>query len=101
MLWSNLCFSSNLTYVSEAQSENEQEEVLEAVAPFPHHKDSESELGTEEEDDYYSDDEAVEEEEEGENDGTNVKDDILDGITLKKLMSSKCQAAVKGRANFV
>ncbi len=100
MIWSNLCFSSNLTYVSEAQSENKKKEVLEAVAPFPHHKDSESGLGTEEEDDCYSDDEEGEEEE-GENDDTNDEDDILDGITLKKLMSSKCQAAVKGRINFV
>ena len=96
MLWSNLWFSSNLTYVSEAQSENEQEEVLEAVAPFPHHKDSESELGTEEEDDYYSDDEAVEEEEEGENDGTNVKDDILDGITLKKTYVKQVPSCSQG-----
>jgi hypothetical protein len=52
MLWSNLWFSSNLTYVSEAQSENEQEEELEAVAPFPWHKSSDIKLGTEEEDDY-------------------------------------------------
>ena len=78
MLWSNLWFSSNLTYVSEEKSENEQEEVLEAVAPFPLHKDSESELGTEEEDDYYNDDRAVEEEEEGENDDT--KDEDCDNI---------------------
>jgi hypothetical protein len=48
------------------------------VAPFPLHKDSESELGTEEEDDYYNDDRAVEEEEEGENDDT--KDEDCDNI---------------------